>query len=76
MILFTKCLLLFRLFIVVLVVAPWQGVDLVWCTIVVPFWCLSPHVVVMVWLTNVEMVLANLSCKQNCYGNIVVTVAS
>ena len=51
-------------------------VALVWCTIVVPFWYLSPHVVAMVWLTNVEMVLPNLSWKQNGYGNIAVTVAS
>ena len=43
--------------------------------IVVPFWFLSPHVVV-VWLANVEMVLPNLSWKQNGYGNIAVTVAS
>ena len=32
--------------------------------------------VVMVGLANVEMVLPNLSWKQNGYGNIVVTVAS
>ena len=51
-------------------------VALVGCTIVVPFWCLSRHVVVIVWLTNVEMVIPNLSWKQKVYGNIVVTVAS
>ena len=43
--------------------------------IAVPFWFLSPHVVV-VGLANVEMVLPNLSWKQNGYGNIAVTVAS
>ena len=32
--------------------------------------------VVVVWLTNVEMVLPNLTWKQNGYGNIIVTVAS
>ena len=41
------------------------------CTVLV----LSPHVVV-VELANVEMVLPNLSLKQNGYDNIVVTVAS
>ena len=45
----------------------------VWCMI--PFWVLSPKVVV-VGLANVEMVLPNLSWKQNGYGNIAVTVAS
>ena len=43
--------------------------------IVVPFWFLAPHVVV-VWLANVEMVLSNLSWKQYGYGNIAVTVTS
>ena len=43
--------------------------------IVVPFWFLSPHVVV-VGLENIEMVLPNLSWKQNGYDNIAVTVAS
>ena len=43
--------------------------------IVVPFWFLSPRVLV-VWLANVEMVLPNLSWKQNGYGNIAVKVAS
>ena len=43
--------------------------------IFVPFWFLSLHVVV-VGLTNIEMVLPNLSWKQNGYGNIAVTVAS
>ena len=42
--------------------------------IVLPFLFLSPHVVVVV-LANVEMVLPNLSWKQNGYGNIAVTVA-
>ena len=50
-------------------------VAFVWCMIVVPFWFLSLHVMV-VGLANVEMVLPNLSWKQNGYGNIVVTVAS
>ena len=31
---------------------------------------------VVIWLANFEMVLPNLSWKQNCYGNIAVTVAS
>ena len=31
---------------------------------------------VVVGWANVEMVLPNLSWKQNCYGNIAVTVAS
>ena len=43
--------------------------------IVVPFWFLPPHVVV-VGLANVEMVVPNLSWKQNSCGNIAVTVAS
>ena len=43
--------------------------------IVVQFWFLSPHVLV-VGLANVEIVLRNLSWKQNGYGNIAVTVAS
>ena len=43
---------------------------------VVPCWVLSPHVVVMVELANVEMVLPNLSWNQNGYGNIAVRVAS
>ena len=42
------------------------------CTVLV---FLSPHVVV-VGLANIEMVLPNLSWKQNSYGNIAVTVAS
>ena len=50
-------------------------VAFVWCMIVVPFWFLSPHVVV-IELANVEMVLPNLSWKQNGYDNIAVTVAS
>ena len=41
--------------------------------IVVPFWFLFPHVMV-VGLANVEMVLPILSWKQNDYGNIAVTV--
>ena len=41
--------------------------------IVVPFWFLSTHVVV-VGLANVE--IPNLYWKQNGYGNIAVTVAS
>ena len=43
--------------------------------IVVQFWFLSLHVLV-VGLANVEIVLSNLSWKQNGYGNIAVTVAS
>ena len=43
--------------------------------IAVSFWFLSPHVV-MGGLANVEMILSNLSWKQNGYGNIAVTVAS
>ena len=42
-----------------------------WCTVLV----FVSHVVV-VGLANVEMVLPNLSWKQNGYGNIAVTVAS
>ena len=43
--------------------------------VVVPSWILSPNVM-MVGLTNVEMVLPYLSWKQNRYGNIAVTLSS
>ena len=74
MVMFARCLLLFR--IVVLVVAPWYNgcIGLVHdcCTVVV----FVAHVVMLVGLANVEMVLSNLSWPQRGYGNNAVTVAS
>ena len=51
---------------------------MVWRTIFVLWWCLSPNVVVVVvvGLANVEMVLPNLSGPQRGYGNIEVIIVS
>ena len=73
-----RCMIVFR--IVILVVASWFGVAMVWCTIVLPWWCLSLHVVMM-RMSNLVMVLPNSSwlhrgcaCGMNSSGGEVVVM--